>query len=801
MPHSTRVFWTIDLADPLATAPDRTGAKAANLARAARHDLPVLPGFVIPVQCTAADRRHRDTGELRAAWARLSQNSKRPLVVRSSATDEDGATSSMAGRFVSVLDVRDWAAFVRAVREVTASASRPGTMAVLVQPQLEAVSGGVMFGADPVDGRTDRVIVSAVAGGPQALVGGEADGTRYALTRRGRPVGGDGPGGPLTRARLRELARLAARAAAVFGGPQDIEFAFDAQGRLWLLQSRPVTALAPVAPRRAPLLGPGPVAETLPDPLSPLEEDLWLAPLDRGLGEALAFAGTVSRRALRRNPTVRPVDGRAAADLDRLGAAPGRPSRLRLLDPVPPARRLAAAWRVGRLRADLPALAASTAAAVDADLAAVPPLAELDDADLIAALHWTRATLAALHGLESLAGALLPPGEGEASAAERGLAALARGVDEPLPDPSVLALTPPAVAPLPHLPAPLPSTGAPPLTAQPLTAPPPATSPSTLPSRATSTPTPSPTSPSKPPPRVTAPHTSPATSTPTPHAASPSVLPPCATSTPTAPSPATSTRTSPAASPSSSLDARRAGPDAPVPVRPERPETTRRRPDPPASPSVPARRAHEARELPARELLRLRIRWVQELGARVAWAAGLRLAASGALERPEPVRALRLDELETVLLGGALPAELERRPAPPRSAPLPAAFRLAGERIVAESPPPGDGARPAGGGRGSGPVHSGPGAPPPGAVLVVDILAPSLAAWLPRLSGVVSETGSPLSHLAILARELGVPAVVGLRGALDRFPPGTEVLVDGGTGRVEVLRDAAESRAGEESVA
>ncbi|MFC9971676.1 PEP/pyruvate-binding domain-containing protein [Spirillospora sp. NPDC127200] len=710
MPHSTRVFWTIDLADSLATAPDRTGAKAANLALAARHGLPTLPGFVIPVQCTAGEQRHRDTGELRAAWARLSRDGERPLVVRSSATDEDGAASSMAGRFVSVLDVRGWSAFVRAVREVTASASRPGTMAVLVQPRLEAASGGVMFGADPVDGRTDRVIVSAVAGGPQALVGGEADGTRYALTRRGRPVGGDGPGGPLTRARLRELARLAARAAAVFGGPQDIEFAFDAQGRLWLLQSRPVTALAPAAPRRAPLLGPGPVAETLPDPLSPLEEDLWVAPLDRGLGEALAFAGTVSRRALRRSPTVRLVDGRAAADLGRLGAAPGRPSRLRLLDPVPPARRLAAAWRVGRLRADLPALAASTAASVDADLAAVPPLAELADADLVAALHWTRATLAALHGLESLAGALLPPGEGEASAAERGLAALARGVDEPLSDPSVLVLTPPAVAPPPRPPA--------------------------------------------------------------------------------APSPAPTP-----------LAARRSGPDAPATARPEHPETTRRRPDPPAAPADPVRRAHEARELPARELLRLRIRWVQELGARVAWAAGSRLAASGALERPELVRALRLEELETVLLGGALPAELERRPAPPRSAPLPAAFRLAGERIVAESPPPGDGARPAGGGRGAGPVHSGPGAPPPGSVLVVDTLAPSLAAWLPRLSGVVSETGSPLSHLAILARELGVPAVVGLRGALDRFPPGTEVLVDGGTGRVEVLRDAAEARAGEESVA
>jgi pyruvate,water dikinase len=84
-------------------------------------------------------------------------------------------------------------------------------------------------------------------------------------------------------------------------------------------------------------------------------------------------------------------------------------------------------------------------------------------------------------------------------------------------------------------------------------------------------------------------------------------------------------------------------------------------------------------------------------------------------------------------------------------------------------------------------VYAGPGAPPAGSVLVVRTLAPSLAAHLPSLAGVVAETGSPLSHLAILARELGVPTVVAMQGALDRFPPGTEVLVDGDTGTVEIL--------------
>ncbi|MFD0906105.1 PEP-utilizing enzyme, partial [Actinomadura sediminis] len=105
-------------------------------------------------------------------------------------------------------------------------------------------------------------------------------------------------------------------------------------------------------------------------------------------------------------------------------------------------------------------------------------------------------------------------------------------------------------------------------------------------------------------------------------------------------------------------------------------------------------------------------------------------------------------------------------------------------------------ARPAGGERGEGLVHAGPGEPPPGAVLVVRTLAPSLAPRLPALAWLVAETGSPLSHLAILAREMGVPTVVGLRGAVDRFPDGTRLLVDGDTGRVETP-----DRAGEESVA
>jgi pyruvate,water dikinase len=83
--------------------------------------------------------------------------------------------------------------------------------------------------------------------------------------------------------------------------------------------------------------------------------------------------------------------------------------------------------------------------------------------------------------------------------------------------------------------------------------------------------------------------------------------------------------------------------------------------------------------------------------------------------------------------------------------------------------------------------------PPEGAVLVVTTLDPGLAAALPRLSGLVAETGSPLSHLAILARELGVPTVVGVPDALARYPEGAVLTVDGTSGEVAIAADAAAS--------
>jgi pyruvate,water dikinase len=64
-------------------------------------------------------------------------------------------------------------------------------------------------------------------------------------------------------------------------------------------------------------------------------------------------------------------------------------------------------------------------------------------------------------------------------------------------------------------------------------------------------------------------------------------------------------------------------------------------------------------------------------------------------------------------------------------------------------------------------------------------------AWtllFPRAAAVITDIGAPLSHAAIVARELGVPAVVGCGDATARLKTGDRVRVDGGRGIVEIIR-------------
>jgi pyruvate,water dikinase len=402
-------------------------------------------------------------GLVRAAVDTLTSQRAAALVVRSSSTVEDAEQSSMAGRFRSVLDVTGWDAVVGAVRAVRDSAALDGVqavspLAVLIQPQLAADHGGVLFGADPVGGDEGHLVVEVSAGNPSTLVGGSASARHLVLSRRGRRISSTGDGPSPGRRERRALADLAARVDRLFHGPQDVEWAFG-DNRVWLLQSRPITAVAERAPK-GPVLGPGPVADTFPEPLRRLESEAWLAPLREGIVQALRATGVVSARRLAASPVAVTVGGWAAVDLELLGVDRRRG---RAFNPLAGLRRLRASWRVGHLRAALPGLAVDLAAHVDDDLADVPPLAELGDADLLTVIANTRAELAAVHAHEILAGMLLPSEAGCTPAPALALATLSRtraagrGDGEAIAaDPIVLTLLPPRFGGTASLPATVP---------------------------------------------------------------------------------------------------------------------------------------------------------------------------------------------------------------------------------------------------------------------------------------------------------------------------------------------------------
>ena len=76
----------------------------------------------------------------------------------------------------------------------------------------------------------------------------------------------------------------------------------------------------------------------------------------------------------------------------------------------------------------------------------------------------------------------------------------------------------------------------------------------------------------------------------------------------------------------------------------------------------------------------------------------------------------------------------------------------------------------------------------PGDVLVTKVPGPALSQVLPRVAGVVAELGGSTSHLASLARERGIPMVLGVLDATQKIPDGGQVAVDGVAGVVRWIR-------------
>jgi pyruvate,water dikinase len=288
MPAGTPARTVVRLADVTQADRERVGSKAANLGELLRAGFPVPDGVVVLGDCDP------DAHEILQVLGDV------PVAVRSSAVAEDLADASFAGQYETVLNVHGPDALRDAIRYVRASAASAraqhyatshglggsGGIAVLVQRMLAPQAAGVAFTADPVTGRRDPVAITAVRGLGERVVSGEAVGDEW-VVRHGAAACRRSVEAAITREQALDTATLARRVEAHFGGvPQDVEWAIE-RGRLYLLQARPMTALpdevAWTPPEPGYWLRTFRLGEWLSEPMTPLFREWLLVLLEEGL--------------------------------------------------------------------------------------------------------------------------------------------------------------------------------------------------------------------------------------------------------------------------------------------------------------------------------------------------------------------------------------------------------------------------------------------------------------------------------------------------------------------------------------
>jgi len=345
----------LEFSDVAAQEVALSGGKGANLARLTALGFNVPPGLVVTADAyrqfiAQAVWLPQSLGELdfaapqklleqtRALNARLAElplpagleaalaaalPKLPPFVsVRSSATAEDTASAAFAGQHDTYLNVphgevvariKDcwlslWSDRALLYRRQVGIGLLDTAMAVVVQSMVQAEAAGVAFSVDPVAGDLERIVIDANYGLGESVVSGEAEIDHWLLDQTGqviaatlaekslkivaRPgggtdhvvlVGAERSAPVLSPAQLAELAQLVGRIAAAYTFPQDIEWALQG-GRFYVLQSRPITSIAPRWTREES-------AERFPNPISPLAWDLVEVGFHQSLNHSFDLMG------------------------------------------------------------------------------------------------------------------------------------------------------------------------------------------------------------------------------------------------------------------------------------------------------------------------------------------------------------------------------------------------------------------------------------------------------------------------------------------------------------------------------
>ncbi len=312
------------------------GGKGGTLARLYQADYPVPDGFVILPTAFVDDELTPE------AWTQVQAHlnylrgtdGKTAFAVRSSAMSEDSAQASFAGEFETVLNVRTDEEIRKAIHTVYRSRqservqaysqakgmSTAHEVAVVVQQLVRAESSGVLFTANPVTGQRDQAMISASWGLGEAIVAGVVTpdtlivdkATGRVLSRETadkqvmtvllgnateeQPTPETSRRAPvLSDAQAAELVQLGTRIEALCGMPVDIEWTL-AEKRFAIVQARPITALpAPEPPAPTEWKLPkgdyiamrNNIVELMAEPLTPLFGTLGRSAVNASMGRQL----------------------------------------------------------------------------------------------------------------------------------------------------------------------------------------------------------------------------------------------------------------------------------------------------------------------------------------------------------------------------------------------------------------------------------------------------------------------------------------------------------------------------------
>ena len=251
--------YVLDLREIDQTQIALVGGKGASLGELSRIDgIHVPDGFCVT---TNAFRRGAIPDDVAAAIASaLAKHGEHAAyAVRSSATAEDSPTMSFAGQYDTYLNISGLPAILVHVSKCWASLfteravtyrmqngidERTVSMAVVIQRMVDARASGVLFTADPITGHRKVSSVEAVAGLSDALVSGLVNADIYKV-RDSEIIDKTERQAVLTDAQVLRLVQIGRKIEAHFGRPQDIEWCL-ADDDFQIVQSRPITTLFPI---------------------------------------------------------------------------------------------------------------------------------------------------------------------------------------------------------------------------------------------------------------------------------------------------------------------------------------------------------------------------------------------------------------------------------------------------------------------------------------------------------------------------------------------------------------------------